>query len=119
MMMTLKDATAERMAPPQLWRTTPGNLPSDKAWEVVQQHRQGYTLEPDEDYELHVLVLTAVQDALNEAHKTVATITEDAIAGERARICKILRETSVNATRELLIRGVEEGATSIWVEDKL
>jgi hypothetical protein len=44
---------------------------------------------------------------------------EDAIAAERVRVCKILRETSVNATRELLIRGVEEGATSIWVgEDK-
>jgi hypothetical protein len=49
----------------------------------------------------------------------IKTAAEDAIAGERARICKILRETSVNATRELLIRGVEEGATSIWVKDEL
>jgi hypothetical protein len=49
----------------------------------------------------------------------VAHAIEDAIAAERARICKILRETSVNATREVLIRGVEEGATSIWVKDEL
>jgi hypothetical protein len=58
-------------------------------------------------------------DPVDLLRAKVTNAIEDAIAAERARICKILRETSVNATRELLIRGVEEGATSIWVEDKL
>jgi hypothetical protein len=86
-------------------------MPKIAEFAALADGRMAVVLEPFPSDEGSITLWTGPERE-REINRAVEDAVEDAVAAERARICKILRETSVNATRELLIRGVEEGATS-------